>query len=431
MLRRNTAAALAFVLAVALLPVDTVAGRVGVAGLSGPGSPAEIDTSGIALVGRDAIQFRAENEAQALAFDAALNFALEHRGDMGYPWIDLETNTLELSAATEQGATVAFGAKSNLAAAGLVARVTTAQASIAKLDGLADDATRLIEAGIPHADLIWMTEPDQKNNRVVITVSEPNADLMKALATRYGTELIAVRVRAGGPIATSNRDFDSPAFWGGAYITTSTGKGCTTGFAWSAGVSAMLTAAHCISTGGTVSYPNYSNAGTVASGSEENWSDSNGTQYYTGQSVYRGDIALIRYSSYSTNATIYSGAAHTGTSTAVNSKASRWSQVGDAVCVNGVTTGGWCGMVTIASGNAWYLVNGINVWARHVVQAEALGPTCPTHGDSGAPVYRTVSGGVAAVGIYSGGAPLVLECVAYFTDIWDAWYGLPGDLKTR
>jgi hypothetical protein len=70
------------------------------------------------------------------------------------------------------------------------------------------------------------------------------------------------------------------------------------------------------------------------------------------------------------------------------------------------------------------------VWARHVVDASALGNTCPTHGDSGGPVYRKRSDGtVYAVGIYSGSSPIVIGCDAFFTDIWDAYYGLPGTLK--
>jgi hypothetical protein len=81
------------------------------------------------------------------------------------------------------------------------------------------------------------------------------------------------------------------------------------------------------------------------------------------------------------------------------------------------------------SGNA---VNGINVWARHMQGASSLGNTCPTHGDSGAPVFRKQwTDAVAAVGIYCGGFPEVLACDAYFTDIWDAFDGLPGTLKVQ
>jgi hypothetical protein len=427
---RNLAALAGLILGLSLLatPTSAVVDRHGQA----PYNVATdlVDRSGIALVGPDAIQFRAQTEAQAVAFDAALNLAFNNRDHMGYPWIDLDTKTLELSAVDQSGQKAASEAGVSLSASGFTTRVTTSQASIAKLDAVADEVTRLLAAGVPHAELIWMTEPDQKNNRVVITISKANDELMSALASRFGTDLIAVRVREGGPASAMNRDNDQPAFWGGAKITTSTGKMCTTGFAWNVnGQSAMLTAAHCISTGGTVSYTDWPNAGSVASGSGENWSATNGTQYYTGQSVYRGDVALIRYSSQASGPSIYSGAAHTSTSKVVKVMASRWSQVGDAACVNGITTGGWCGIVTLTGINAWYAIDGIAVWARHVVQAEAIGNTCPTHGDSGGPVYRDYSGGVAAVGVYTGGYPYGLGCVVWFTDIWDAYYGLPGTVK--
>lgn len=366
-------------------------------------------------------------------FGEALSLALANRDHMGYPWIELQTETIELSASDDVGEKAALDAGATVFDAGLTVRLTWAQASIARLDEIADDVTRLVDAGIPNADVIWMTEPDQKNNRVVITVSESNPELMSALASRYGTDLIAVRVWPSGPAAAANRDSDYPPFWGGAYITTSTGKACTTGFSWTVGgQSAMLTAAHCISTGGTVSYPSYSNVGAVTSLSEENWNNTNGTQYYTGQGVYRGDVALIRYSGYSSSPRIYSGGAHTSTNAAVSKIASRESELGDAACVNGVTTGGWCGVVTGTHLNIWYAGTGPNVWARHMVRAEAPGWTCPTSGDSGAPVYRWLDDGkVAAVGIFSGYFPTGLVCVVYFTDIWDAYWGLPGSLKVN
>ena len=428
MLRRN---ALPMVLTVVLMPFALMASPSRAADLS---AATTLDPSGIAVVGAEVVQFRSDDEAHARAFNAALELALANRDDMGYPWIDLNTKTLELAASDDLGHEAAVLAQSSLHAdsAGLTVRVRTTQASIAKLDAIADDATRLIDAGIVGANLIWKTEPDQMHNRVVLTVSALNPDLMTALASRYGTKLIAVRIRAGGPASTASRNSDSPPFWGGAHWQAPN-HDCTTGFAWNvgSGVSGMVTAAHCISSGGSASYPNYPNAGSVQSGSEENWSDSTGTQYLTGQTVYRGDVALIRYSSsYTSSAYIFSGAPGSSTYSGVYAMASRWSQVGDAVCVNGKTTGEWCGMVTGTGVNIWYLINGVNVWARHVVDATAVGNTCPAQGDSGGPAYRKrTDGKVYAVGILSGSLPIGVACDALFTDIWDAHYGLPGTVK--
>ncbi len=38
-------------------------------------------------------------------------------------------------------------------------------------------------------------------------------------------------------------------------------------------------------------------------------------------------------------------------------------------------------------------------------------------------------GGIAAKGIISGQGTSGIYCNVYFTDIWDAYFGLPGSLK--
>lgn len=400
---------------------------------SGAGSSAasqneSVDKSGIAIVGPDAFQARPQTEDQAMAFDAALTAATQDRSAMGYPWLDPRTNTVELRPVTASGVDAARAAAPKVASKGVKVTTDSTAPSIAELDVLQDALTHLVDDGAPNATLVWMTEPDQQNGRVIVTVSRLDPALMSYLAARFGTTEIAVRVQDAGPAAAASRLSDVSPYFGGAYFTTSTGKACTTGFPWTTGSGdGMLTAAHCISTGGSVSYPSAANVGTVASGSAENWNDTNGTQFYTGQTVYRGDVAMIKYKSGFGSA----GWIFTANTTAVKVKTitSRFSNIGDAACVNGVTTGEWCGAVTGTGINVLYLVNGINTWARNVVRAESGGNPCPTHGDSGAPVYRKVTGGVAAVGIYSGGLPAVVACQAYFTDIRDSLIALPGSLK--
>lgn len=420
--------ALATTLALALLPpgVATVA-----ANDSGP-QPARAAQvqDGVAIVGPDVLQFRPTSEKQAMAFDQLLSFALEHADDFGYPRSD--GDGFELPVVDPTGASLAAEAKSTgkFPIGYAVAPVDT-HVSISRISQVQDELTGLNVEGIVGADLIWKTEPDQINGRVIVTVSAGNSSLFAALAERYG-DLVAARVETPrGMAGTSSRDSDSPPFWGGAYWSSSTGKACTTGFAWTVGsTSAMLTAAHCISTGGSASYPTYANVGTVASASEENWSDTNGTQYYTGQSVSRGDVALIRYTTRASDPYIYDGAAGTSTHTGVARMTTRRREVGDSVCVNGVTTGGWCGAVTQVGADILYLADGTNVWARHVDEADAVGWTCPTHGDSGAPVFVNRSdGNVDAAGILSGSMPAGIACGAFFTDIWDPYTALPGVIK--
>jgi hypothetical protein len=393
-----------------------------------------LDASGIALVGPSPIQVVPQNDREALAFDAALRVALKNRDDMGYPWIDAATNTLQLAAVDDTGIADARAAQTDDLISALPTRITQAAASIAQLDRIGDAVTRLLDAGVPDADLIYRTEPDQQHNRVVITISASSAELMAALAARFGTELIAVRVRGPRPDASGlTRDVDYTPFWGGARFTTASTM-CTTGFAWNAsGVEAMLTAAHCVSTGGSIYTAAYSGAvGSVRSASEENWLIGSGTQYYSGQSVYRGDVGLIRYTSpFGSQAHIYTGGNGSTTNRVVGQMNSTWAQIGQSVCSSGITTNSWCGTVTDTLVNQWYILDGLGVWARHVDVAEALGPNCPTHGDSGGPMFQTRSDGkVKALGILSGSAPIGVMCEVYFTDIWDSYWGLPGTIKT-
>lgn len=79
-MRSRLAATVVAVIATAGLAMPTSATVAGPTSRDhGTGVADVVDASGIALVGPEAIQFRAENEAQALAFDAALNLALANR----------------------------------------------------------------------------------------------------------------------------------------------------------------------------------------------------------------------------------------------------------------------------------------------------------------------------------------------------------------
>ena len=252
------------------------------------GDATELGTSGVELVATIS-QARPTNEKQAQAFADALQFASENPIDIGYPWIEPTTDALVVSAATPTGR--ALLATSPVAAP---RRTRDVKFSFGQLEQIKDEVTTLAAAGVPDADLIYRTAPDHKNNRVIITASELSQRLLRDLAGRYGTEAIAVQVDSDHRmVSPASRNADTSPFWGGAMISAA--LGCTSGFPWLAasGVYAMLTAAHCAPNGGGVSTPAES-MGTVTASSEENWSTSTGTHYYTGQSVYRGDVALIR-----------------------------------------------------------------------------------------------------------------------------------------
>jgi hypothetical protein len=397
------------------------------------------DASGIAVLahwtGPNPYQFRAKNERQAVAFAKAYDLALENPNDMAYPRLDTSSNTITLPTLTGRGRLIAQDAASVLSAENVTSKVESSSTSIAELNSIADAVTRLRAKGVPHAELVWQTAPDQLHNRIIITVRELNEELMSSLASAFGTDLIAVSVDSGASNASAayDRMHDVSSFWGGANWWSGVGQ-CTTGFGWNTGTGdGMITAAHCVYSGGTVTNSSYkpNPIGSVNANSEENWDPNNGTMHYSGQSVNRGDVALIRVKSgYHTSPNIYTGGNSDHVNRVVGQMNSRRVQLGDAVCSSGYVTNYWCGMVTATGVNVLYLTSGPNVWARSVVDASALGNTCPTHGDSGGPVYQWRSDGKAiAQGILSGSIPYAVACDIFFTDIWDAYFGLPGSLK--
>src|SRR5450759_4567097 len=96
----------------ALLLALMLVGSATMAGSANAGS--SVDTSGIEVVGPDALQFRATDEAQAMAFDGALNLAYANRADMGYPWIDFAAKTLDLTVFDDAGQKAALLAEGGL-----------------------------------------------------------------------------------------------------------------------------------------------------------------------------------------------------------------------------------------------------------------------------------------------------------------------------
>ena len=150
----------------------------------------QLDPSGIELV-NEITQARSTNEQQAQAFDDAMQFASAHPNDVAYPWIDPASNILELSAATSKGRALLAAIPAPTAQPN---RIRDVMFSYGQLERIKDEVTTLAAAGAPDADLIYQTAPDHKNGRVIITVSQSSERLLKDLATRYGTEAIAVQV---------------------------------------------------------------------------------------------------------------------------------------------------------------------------------------------------------------------------------------------
>jgi len=386
---------------------------------------ASVDTAGIPLV-TTAVQSEPNSEAQAQALSDAYVFAENHPDDVGYPWIDPVTQTLELSSASTAGSGLLVAEAATMATK---TAVRTVAFSFAQLQKMRDEVTTLTSAGVPDADLIYGISEDQQGDRIVIRVKMASNALFKELATRFGTEAIAVLVDPdsyGG--STASRQTDTSPYWGGALIHTP-GLLCSDAFAWAiyytAG-NALLTAAHCIASGGNVTIDQL--AGTVTASSDENWSTTAGTQYYTGQSIYRGDVALIRLKSgFSSTNQIYRGGVNSSTHSTVTGRRTRYSALNDWVLAGGARTGETGPYQVVDTHADWlYNLDCGNCWVKNITRAGADSPPCIDEGDSGGSVFVSpVGSGITAAGTISGWWNQ--QCGLVFTDIYLTYLGLPGD----
>lgn len=398
-----------------------------------PPAPATAQTGqasvgGVEIVGPEVLQARPANEKEAVAFDEALQFAMDHPDEVGYPWIDPDTRALQLSAArdTTNDELAAFA---KVHAPATIRQVTH---SYAELQGIAFEITKLNRPNDGARGLIYRIEPDERDNRLIVTIDRLDTALIAELGERFGADALAVRVDESIPRAGSMRTGDVSPFWGGAWINTPVGY-CSDAFSWKNGTlwDGMLTAGHCAPYGGAISTPAQS-MGSISSGTRENWDPNSGTVSWPGEpGVYRGDIGLVQmYTGRASSGRIYRYGPTSGVSSPVRLTWGRWSRPGDNFCTGGVTTGEICNWTVDAAGVwMWYIFDGITVWAKNVVEGYRSSG-CMQDGDSGGSVFTLYQDGVAAKGIMSGRADLgPLGCYIYFTDIQNAVQTLPGGVK--
>ncbi len=392
-------------------------------------SVAGVDPAGLALLAARPLQAAPQSPAQLSALIKAEQLELDHPGAFGYPWITAN-GSVEIRAVRDDAATLAEGAP--WAAEDASHSVVSAEASIADLTKVADDVTQMRSEAVPDSELIFQTMPDHEHNRIVIGVTRLTSSLAKTLVARYGTRDIAVRVdpRLGSAQATPRRS-DTSSFWGGATINTPIAL-CSDGIPWkvSSSVYGMLTAAHCVYNGGSISTPAMGMGGVTKS-TEENWNPNNGTVPYSGQTGNRGDVALIRISSgWSSSYYVYRGNATTGYSAIIKDWATTGVHVNDSYCTSGQTTGEICEYFVYGTGLNEYYFN-LSGWVRNIAEGEKAitpGSGCTGAGDSGGAVYHVNSDGtVKMMGVSSGNVVWLDElCDTYFTDIYVSYIGLPG-----
>lgn len=404
---------------------------------NGNGRPEERHESGLAVLDATTPEVDELPEDVSGALAEATTLTENNPERTGYAWVDRSTGELVIDAADDDGERKAREFRPSDRGHGVKHKVRRVTFSRGHLERVKDEA---IDIGplVPDGDLIFRTEPDPAANRVVISVERMSDPLLHALAARYGVEAIAIRIDPDRPSLTGRRDDTSP-FWGGARIKVEENSYCSDGFTWriNSTTDGMLTAGHCKPAGGYVQ-TTVSSMGFVSSGTRESWTRGVGTVYMTGQSVYRGDIALIQVAYGNTaSARMYRGDTNSITSSPVRAMWSRRAQVGDRYCTGGYRTGEMCGWRVDRVGiNIKY--NDGEGTGRNLVEGSKQ-DQCTLKGDSGGPVFTVQSdGGIVAKGLISGGGGggdddfggAWDRCRNYFTDIWEAYYGFPGVLKT-
>jgi hypothetical protein len=154
---------------------------------------ASLHVSGIEVVGPEVHQPDPASEDQAVAFSTAWQFAMDNPDDFGYPWLDTATGALELTAVSEQARTLAVEELAPLLG-DVSYSIRNVALSYAQLEEIKDAVTYLAAEGVDGAELVWQTEPDFRNNRIIVTMSELHDGLLIELASRYGAQAVAVRV---------------------------------------------------------------------------------------------------------------------------------------------------------------------------------------------------------------------------------------------
>lgn len=347
---------------------------------------------------------------------------------LGIPWVDRAKSQLVVPAVNTEGLAAASKILALPGHAQVASRVDTVRHSRSELQRIVDGAIQVQLGGI----VVWDSIPVPERDGVILVVDQSSDEFLNGLAARFDPSAIAVYVRPrhvnSMPDVTS-RDTDVSAYSGGAKISAPHG-GCTSGFAWSVPSSLppmMLTAGHCAATGDT-SRSVTSWAGATLGSVDVNsttYTWGKGTVLLPGQTMYRGDLSLIRMDAgRASTGLIYRGAVGSTQAASVGEMWNRHAYAGDQYCTGGSFSGELCQFTVYAVGINHRYTNGDLL--QNVVQG-SRGGSCTIGGDSGGPVYTVrTDGAVAAKGIHNGSS--TTGCDEWFTDIWDANAAFPGGL---
>lgn len=208
---RKKRAELTFALAAALVLMLMASGNDSWAA---PLSGSEVrHSSGIALLGpldhsRLLAQWRM-SERLDRAYNGARILAEQNPAAFGYPWQESAAEVVVVRVATAEGEALArrwmaVGLEQTIPKPGgpvvmdiappeTAVRLETVDRTIEQLERI-QHAVGPDLAAIPGTDRIFQSGPDAENNRVVFSTDRINDAMLHALAARFGTEALAVRI---------------------------------------------------------------------------------------------------------------------------------------------------------------------------------------------------------------------------------------------
>jgi hypothetical protein len=158
-------------------------------------------------------------EPLAISYSNARMLAESHPNDFGYPWGDRAKRELVISVTGPTGEALgrgwmASGATYTSAYSGgtkstflpqpvVPVRFRTVTRSVAQLAKLQDDLIEAFRAGLLAEAGVSSLGPDDEHNRIVIEVQRLTDGSATTLASRFGTEAVAVRVDPNSPQFTN------------------------------------------------------------------------------------------------------------------------------------------------------------------------------------------------------------------------------------
>lgn len=153
-------------------------------------------------------------ELLGTAWEDALTLAQAEPDAFGNPFADRTTGRLVLTPTNAAAAARAQAWLPRASVRTVPRAVRTTTRSYAQLEKIRNEAIGPGAADLPNGQLIWSTYMDEESNRVVISIDHIDDALLFALAARYGTQAIVIRVEKNPGFGSIARDNDLSAFWG-------------------------------------------------------------------------------------------------------------------------------------------------------------------------------------------------------------------------